>query len=445
MSDSRKKQTVQIRPTNIGDGVFSFTSGTPQLEFDIPSIPAYVVGNSVRINGTLTVLMEDDSRPINDDGGIANNCFIDPRTGIQSVVDYVSISNQQGQVYEMIKNYNRLAASISAKNTSLNDYIEGGSNISYGSIGKKNQQGTMTQRDSTFSMKLHAGFLNGSSLIDLIIVKGMHIVIQLSPDSNVLFNDYWDLPASTATNMKYELSNVSMTYDMILPTAQQRVAMIDNKMAEWEYNSFSSYYSVLVSSDHNLSLNINVSRALGVTCNMIPSTFLNNYNYNSQMCLQTVGLDANAAPRLRVRVPINAITFMKGGVRAPLDFQVDSAISQEEQTADSERELQAYNSIARSWEVENSIKGLRTQLGLMRTPVLDGRYQTSVGGNDNVQSYHFGVSYDHITSNGVSFRGTNLGLRIQSDLITNTPHSIFLFVLHKNTIQIKDGFTTIVS
>ena len=198
----------------------------------------------------------------------------------------------------------------------------------------------------------------------------------------------------------------------------------------------------MTSNDFTATMNINTSKTIGITCNMIPSVFLNNYLYNSQMCLQTLSLDANAtAQRLRVLVPVKEITFLRGGLRQPLDFEIISTTSQNEQTADAQREWEATNSIYEVWNNAHFIKDLRTQLSLPRGPAPGdvARFQTSVIANDAIQSYHFGVSYDHLAGVGQNFKGTPLAIRIQSDLTSGEPHSIFTFVKHKNTIVFNNG------
>ena len=49
---------------------------------------------------------------------------------------------------------------------------------------------------------------------------------------------------------------------------------------------------------------------------------------------------------------------------------------------------------------------------------------------------------DKITYNGMNFKGTPFGMRIQSVAVSGVslqPHSIFLFVKHKNTIVFENG------
>ena len=446
---NRHKEVIQITPTNLGNGIFSFANGTPQIEFDVPMMPKYMDGGSVRINGTLKVLLANGTDfPVNSDpAALGAVGWIDPRTGVQSLFDYVSIANQEGQTYEMIKNYNRLCASIAPKTNSLKSYLEGGANITSCANSKDAQMGRMCERSVNFSVKLNAGFLNGATPIDLQLVRGLHITIQLAPNNYAIQNGYWLNPASSTTGQTYELTDLQLTFDALVPSPEEQDAMMINQTGSWDYNSFSSFYSVLVSNDHNSVMNINTGRTIAITGNMIPSLMLNNNNYDSQMCLQTLKEDSNATPRLRCRVPVNEITFLKGGLRVPLDFEVDSEKSQDLQTADSQREYIALNSINRVWDSSNFLMNLRTQLSLDRSvsAVANGRYQTSITSNDGIQSYHFGVNYDHLTENGLNFKGSPLGLRIQSDLVSNEPHSVFIFVKHKNTIQFQNGSVMVIS
>ena len=49
------RECVILKPTNSGNGVFSFHKGSPQIEWDIPVMPKFLDGKTLRINGTFKV------------------------------------------------------------------------------------------------------------------------------------------------------------------------------------------------------------------------------------------------------------------------------------------------------------------------------------------------------------------------------------------------------
>ena len=56
-----------------------------------------------------------------------------------------------------------------------------------------------------------------------------------------------------------------------------------------------------------------------------------------------------------------------------------------------------------------------------------------------------GVSYDHISNDGVSFKNIPLGLQMNLGLTSNNPHALYLFVHNKNTIIIENGNVQVIS
>ena len=159
----------------------------------------------------------------------------------------------------------------------------------------------------------------------------------------------------------------------------------------------------------------------------------------------------NAGGIFENRVQMDEITFTKGGLRIPLDFELVSRETQSEGVADSFKNWESINSIRPSWSVANMLKSLRTDLSNPLSDTIQARFsrqRPSFVEEDNRQQYNIGVNYDHITENGLDFRGNPLGIRIQSTLPSGTsikPHSIFLYILHKNTIVFQDGMVNVIS
>ena len=164
---SFQKEVIEIRPSNAGSGRFSFKKGTPLIEFQIPQAPKFLLGKSLRINGRLTIAQNvaaDGTPTFADNSDDATKVQIDSRTGVASCIDMVTIGNNFGQNYETVKNYNRLVASLLPLNQSFNEYISGGSDVSYAATGKNKQQGFVTERSIDFSMPILAGILQGQPL-----------------------------------------------------------------------------------------------------------------------------------------------------------------------------------------------------------------------------------------------------------------------------------------
>ena len=163
-----RREVLQIRPTNQSDGIYSFNGGAPQIEFDIPRVPKYLLGKTLRINGTFDTFMGDavgavlgdstissQARPKNSInlGSATRQLRIDSRTGVASCIDYVSIANQSGQSFEMIKNYNRLVASLNTKDYDMRDLFCGGMDIISGATGKQDNTGRLCNKPFDFTTR----------------------------------------------------------------------------------------------------------------------------------------------------------------------------------------------------------------------------------------------------------------------------------------------------
>jgi len=448
-NQSSTRQYIQVLPTNLSDGVFSDRNGLAQVIFELPAVPKIMNGKSLRINGTFTLKQGNGTAPSNGTQWAKENptsdIYIDGRTGVSSVIETLSIQNLQGATYSTIKSYNRLCSSLLPLNESIQNYLNG-IDSTYGALSKDVSVAKKVDKPFDFSLPLLDGFLQGNP-IDMMLVKGLRIVITLAPSNFVINNNYWRNTNSVSGKDNggayYELSNLICSFETEVPDAEGQNAMAMNRNGVMEYNTFSSFYSVIQSNDYNLSLNINTGRTLSVIGNLIPSQWLNNYDYNSSQTLQMVYPNADGV--LENRIPINSFTFTRGGLRVPLDFEVDSETTQDEGVADCAKNWEELNIIRDGWNAYNFTKSLQTELSYPLSNTEQARFNRdryAISYEDKRGQYNIGVGYDKITYNGISFKGQPFGMRIQSDTIRGvpfSPHSVFLFVKHKNTIMFQDG------
>ena len=439
-----KRECVILKPTNAGDGKFSFHNGSPQIEFDIPVMPKFLMGKSLRINGTFKVFNSAGDQPSN--RAETDRINIDSRTGVSSAFELLSIESQNGQSYEMIKNYNRLCATLMPLQHSFTNYISAGTDLVFGATSKGLQQGYLCDKRITFSMPLLAGILQGQPL-DLVMTQGLHITLQLAPDKFVLFDDYYnDQTNADAEGAYYEFSDLSLTFDAVVPPPVQQSAMMGNRSGAWDYISYSSFYTTMTSNDHSSIFNLNKSKVLGAVGNLIPSAWINNYRYNSQMITPLLYKDGGAI--LNLKSKINNVIWTRGGVRMPLDFEIDAKekITTDNYNPNAQLEKINLNSFNKEWSASNFLICPRTELGFGNArPNSATFWETSVSVNDNDPTFMLGIGYDNVSNQGVNFKGTTLGLRITSNWTNGNanPHSLYLFVKHRNVIQFDGGAVNI--
>ena len=220
----------------------------------------------------------------------------------------VSVGNNFGQTFELVKHYNRLVASLLPAKAGLDEYLNGGLNVIYAANAKQLVQDTQIEAPQEFSMPLLVGILQGRPL-DLNMSLGCKIQINLAPDNFVLFDTSIAGGANSAAGATYQLDDVSLTFDSLVPMGDAVKGMLGNTKGAWEYNSFSSFYNVIQSTDHTASFNLNLSRVQSVIMNLVPSNWINTTSRNSQEATHILNKDG--AGRETVEKGIKELVFYK--------------------------------------------------------------------------------------------------------------------------------------
>jgi hypothetical protein len=458
-----RRQVVQVNPTNTSSsGLFGDRTGLTQIVFEIPNDPKIMNGKSLRISGKFEVKLGDGTSPNNAENFCGNfnnpanppaaDVYIDGRTGVSSAFETISIQSLgTGGTFSTIKSYNRLCSSLMALNESFHSYVNGGVDSIYGALAKDVSQAKKCDRPFEFAVPLLDGLVQGVP-IDLTLVQGLRIVITLAPSNYVIHNNRFRQSNSVAGladgGAYYEMSDLTLSFEAETGDEAFQQALQSNKNGVLTYNTFTNFYNVVNGTDHNLSLNINTGRTIALIGNMTPSSFVNNYQFNSQRAFQPLQDKGGILSR---NIQVEDMVFTKGGLRIPADFEIKSEVPQSEGVADSYKNKEELNAIREEWRLANQIKSLKTELsndvgagntsvgGLGKARFSRERY--SICEEDQIQNYNLGINYDHISQNGINFKGTPLGMRIrlkapQGNVV---PHSLYLFVKHKNSIVIQNG------
>ena len=256
---------ISIRPDNIpSDGKISFKNGFPVLSFTIQSQSGILDPRSIRINGNLQVFKDNVNPPTPVYQADADNTKVtmDNRLGIYNVMDQLVIRhNRSKQICEHIRHYPRYMSTYLGVGSSANDLI--------GHLGETalimpdpdvffdsvvaNKAGVLAPEIvKSFSCHLPSGFLMSSNKINLMETSfgGIQIEIHLSPDSNALFN-----PTGVSTNITdahYRLTDLELTCEIADIPADQTVAMSKETSGQLEFNTITSLYTSINSTNAQL-------------------------------------------------------------------------------------------------------------------------------------------------------------------------------------------------
>tara|TARA_R100001460_G_scaffold17996_4_gene38256 strand:+ start:7321 stop:8655 length:1335 start_codon:yes stop_codon:yes gene_type:complete len=435
------RKNLQITPSNVtSTGKISFRNGQPVVQFIIGESDMSLIGSSVRLCGYFRVRGNDtnsNSIPQN-----ASNIRMSEQLGMFSIIDQLVIKSQAThQVIEEIKNYNRFMTSYLPVTSSTEDSIGHLSqqalvlpNFQAQKIGVVDiptgnpQSGTSANAPgNAFCIHLPCGLFNGRVPIPLMPngeggLGGVLVEVHLAPDSNVLFSA--DGGNTDMDKCFYELSNVYLTAEAVVPDPRQSVAPSQT----FEFNSISSYFTTFNSANAIINFNLGLSRVLGVFGNMVPAKMINN--------IQSNGLSNNYPQNSGdTAADINQIFFLRGGEKFPVEYNIDtiqkdtpanvtgdSQVVQEYMNA-----IQKFSAISRTTANPMTVKVSDSSAAVMNTRI------------DGGSVFGIGVAYDVISGNGVDFRTQNFGINMDVGIDTDSPQALYLFVHSKQTLAFSSN------
>jgi len=438
---------LEISPANVAsNGKISYKSGNPVLQFIIGEQDRLLMGQSIRLTGTFDARINSSS-----DGTEAvqstDELNIDSRLGIYNCIDQVVIKSQKThQTIEHIRHYNRFCASFLPALNSLEDQVghlsESALVMPNFFLGKQSVLDIPSQHNTgnAFCCHLPCGLFNGANKIPLSAawgLGGLLIEIHLAPDENVFYSR--DGSDTGLTNAFYELSDVSLVAEAVNPSPEM-LSQYSTSGSTMEYNSISSYYSSINSTNSVINFNLGMSRVLGVFCNFLDASNINNRSENG-MATQPIVKDVDLVGTAGFG-QVNQIVFTKGGTRFPLEYNVDTIHDGVSLSAEG---TGSFNGEVDPQVVRNFLSGLRpfSTLGKSGISTNNTFVSNGQGGKGSAQIretaeggpiFGVGISYDGISGDGVDFSTQNWGLQMTTGLDTNKPTAVYVFVHSKNTL-----------
>lgn len=434
-------EKVEILPSNQpNNNTYSFRGGNPIITLTIPAQAKYLKPSSLRINGNLKITGQATAvgaQGLPDNlqlkaGGAARTQKLSSRVGVNSCFqNVVLVSAASNQSLESIRNYGRLVSSLLSSTHSSQDMATEKSCTAV-LTGVDSSSSVMVNNEVRFSVPLYAGLLQGTGLIPLSQngVAGLQINLELVSDSQLLTGG----EAATGLGAFYELSDISLTCDLLVPDADGMQALSGAGSGAFSYNSWSSLYSVINSSDNTTTYNLANSQVLSVVHNFIPVSHTNNYAHDGFTTGMLKNADGNGDYVLDVE--LKRVSFSRGGVRLGLDYEMDSSVQSAQGIPESQvlmNYLSAYQTIGRMLNSRHLLGYGGKALRFDRPENKTGNRNVGVEA-DALRNFGIGLALDPISDVGISFRGQSYASRIVSTLNGGSPNAVHTHLLSKNTL-----------
>ena len=433
-------EKIEILPSNQpNNNTYSFRGGNPIISLQIPAQAKYLKPSSLRINGTFKIKGQNgvggnpQQLPDNNDlkGGGASAIHLSSRVGVNACFqNVVLVSAASNQSLESIRNYGRLVSSLLSSTHSSQDMATEKSCTAVMS-GLDSSSSNMCNNATRFSVPLYAGLLQGTGPIPLSSngVNGLQINLELCSDQQLLSG----AQASNTLGAFYELSDVSLTCDLLVPDLQGVQELSASGSGAFSYHSWSSLYSVINSSDATQTYNLANSQVLSVLHNFIPVSHTNNY---AQDGFSTGSLRNSTAGVYDTDAVLKRVSFSRGGARLGLDYEMDSSV----QSSAGIPEAQVLLNYLSAFQSVGRMLNSRQLMNYGGNPLRADRPQNKVKNRskginaDAKRNFGIGLNLDPISETGVNFRGQSYSTRIVSSLDGNSPNAIHTHLLSTNVL-----------
>lgn len=410
-----------VHPLN-GQTAYSPYQNNNILNFEVaPQASRMLDPRSLRLNFELQVRKKVGDAFPTGDLSAGEDVNISSRIGASSLFDLIRIRQQNtNEVLEETRLYSTMLASSFPANASLHNYKKHVS-LNYGAMGKDATQALALSASVPMSLKLRTGLFSVQTLWNLQAMGGCRIELVLNSLSMVLHGGnagdfYWKIVDPTITFNYVDVNgNVGNSYQLQYPT----------------YTSFSS---VVNSSNDQLSMVFAQQAVRSVFATTIKSASLNNLTTNSF----TTNRLQNAGGADK---KVQELIFYKDSVKFPLDF----IVNERDAIADGVYEclknklfiecFRSFFNITNTLQSPNS-QGTKSHAGAVNGyDVCDNRAYTGLG-----------INYDQLrNAESVSFLQSMFAFRVNSQLDDNTANQVQLFTLSNRQLKTNPMNAQVVS
>lgn len=442
---------------NPSNNTYSFKRGHGTITFDIAPQAKLLRPSSLRLNGTLKVLQADGTSLPDNNGLKSNNVGavqiqLNDKIGVNSVIQNVSInSSATGQSIEVVRNYGKMVSTLLASTHSSEDFQSNQSVVALDTAVQSSSD-NLVNNEVAFSIPFYAGVMNSGKALPLGNngMRGLQFVLELAADQQVLKGG----AAGTGTGASYELKNVSLSYDLLVPDAAGQERMMVPGSGMFEYNAYNSLYSVINASDNTQTFNLSAQNVLSVFHSFLPTTHQNNYGfdgYANPPLMNKTGAVYNSKAKLE------KVNFSRGGLKLGLDYELDVKKQSEENRPETGVMLNALNAVRPFYNLSHLLnqplllgygaKDLRpySQTEVEKLTATDSVDNGGVAFPGSSRNFAIGLALDNVSNEGMSFQGVSYAVRIRSGLDGASPNAVYTYALVKNKLMYSPQGIQVVS
>tara|TARA_R110000782_G_scaffold21114_5_gene56983 strand:+ start:3966 stop:5282 length:1317 start_codon:yes stop_codon:yes gene_type:complete len=435
------KKYLTLNANNVpASGRVSFARGNPVLTMTIGRQDAMLDMSTLRVSGKLDIWrsaggLADNLRPTAADASELRGSH---KLGIYAAIDQVVFRHAETkQVIEHIRHYGRFMSSYMPVMSSMQSVA---GHLSRSSLIMPNYQ---VYRDavirntkaSDFCIPLPSGLTLGGEKVPLRDVP-LEIEIHLAPDSQFFYSSDGTTP--NIVNCFYELSDIELTCEV-------EEGSPSTNAGSFSFNSITSYFSTLESTNSIINFNLGLSKVLGAFVNFVPANFVNNLGQDGYLTympsLKTTGADGAGAGDL---ANLERISFLRNGERFPQHFEVDSVRSSTNLTSvvDSQVIMGFMGSIIPAQHHHRTTVSPLTanrNFAVSNSAVNGYRLMPDTGA-----CYGVGQLYDMLDSEGVDFSRAQFSIQMTNGLTDGNPTSAYLFIKSKVVVAFSPSGVQIV-
>lgn len=422
-------QKVMITPLN-SQPVYSFKKGNPIINFQIEQ-DGMLMGKSSYLHFKLRVNTQAGALPDNNGNisGVPSVITINERIGVLGMIERVNVSElKSNQTIESRINVGREKATTMPSSHSKDEYLSSLSNKLLVAP-RKSITGNLVNREISVSIPLHE--VSGLMAQEIPL---SHLPLMLSLQ---LASDEQFLTASAANSLAfYEVKDPYISADIMILPPDLKNQLDKQKTLQIQFETKNSIYNVQNSSNSTTNLNWGLSKVKSVFTNVVPTNQTNNISVDS---FETTKLKTGA--NYGSDAELNRVLFSRGAVAFPIEDELE-VLKQSQETNPMVPVLKSgLTSVVPYKMLKHTLVDLETQTGKSTDLTSNGvklSDLSAIGSTDSKPVFTLGVDLDSFSNQGVNFRNTTFGLRLDTNMDGQSPMGLYSFAVNKNTLLMNE-------